>query len=205
MGINTIQEARKIYEQRLGRQSLLEEQKNELAQQLTKTKAELERTRQAHAVVQQVAGTTQKKIEFHISNLVTMALASVFPEPYEFQLRFVERRNSMETDLIFLKGENEINDILSFGGGGVADVSNFALILSLWALKKTRPTFILDEPDKFLHNQEYQSKASAMMKMLCQELGIQIIIVSDQDGIKDAADNVITIEMKNGVSLIKEN
>ena len=110
----TVQEARKIYEQRLGRQSLLEEQRDGLAQQLTKTKAELDKTLQAHAVVQQVAGATQKKIEFYVSNLCTMALASVFPEPYEFQLRFVDRRNSSEADLIFLKGENEINDIMKF-------------------------------------------------------------------------------------------
>jgi len=43
----------------------------------------------ARAFVQKVAEDTQKRIEFQISNLVSTALAAVFPDPYEFKLRFV--------------------------------------------------------------------------------------------------------------------
>jgi DNA repair exonuclease SbcCD ATPase subunit len=131
-----------------------------------------------------------------------MALATVFPDPYTFSLRFVERRNTTEADLIFSKNGNETDDLLNTGGGGVADIASFALRIALWSLKKSRATFILDEPDKFLHNPDYQEKASSMMKELCEKMGIQIILVSDQERIIAAADKVIRIENRNGVSSI---
>jgi len=201
--MNSIQDARKIYEQRLGRKDLFIEQKTTFEKSLTKSSDLYNKTVKARVVVQTVARKTQEKIEYYISNLVTMALASVFPEPYEFQLRFIERRNNSEADFIFMKNRNEIDDILNSGGGGVADIANFALILSLWTLKKTRETFVMDEPDKFLHNPEYQSKASEMMKTLCNKLRIQLIIVSDQPNIIAAADKVIRISYKDGSSFVE--
>jgi hypothetical protein len=202
--VNTIQDSRKAYEQRLGSRATLIKQKQEKSAELVNLTKTYDDVIKARAIVQIVAKATQSSIEVHISNLVTLALTSVFPEPYEFKLEFVERRNSTEADCIWLKNGNRINDILSFGGGGVADVGNSALIPSLWSLKKTRPIFINDEPDKFLHSPAYQERFSQMLKMLCDKLGVQIIIVSDQPGIISAADKVIRIGCKNGTSFIKE-
>jgi len=154
-------------------------------------------------IITTVAENTQKRIEYHISNLVTMALASVFPEPYEFNLRFVQRRNKTEADLIFTKDGNETDDILNVGGGGVADVASLALRISLWSIKKNRPVFLLDESAKFLHNPIYQEKFSEMIKEVSQKLGLQILMISDQPNIIKHADKVITIENKKGVSNAK--
>jgi DNA repair protein SbcC/Rad50 len=197
-----LQQMRKIAEQKVGRRNLLLEQQSSAEIGLKDKTKELEDTLKARSVIQIVAKNTQKNIEFHISGLVTMALATIFPEPYEFQLRFVERRNTTEADLIFLKNGNETDDILNTGGGGVADVASFVLRIALWSLKKTRPTFILDEPDKFLHSLVYQEKTSEMMKELCKRLGIQIIMISDQQNIIAAADKIIRIKIENGVSYI---
>lgn len=203
--VANIAEARQVYQQRVGQLALVQDQKAELEATLTLTQKRLDNVIKARAVVQIVAKATQEKIQVYISNLVTTALAGVFPEPYEFELRFVERRNTTEADLIFKKNGGEIDDILSYGGGGVADVANFALIISLWGLNKTRSTFISDEPDKFLHSPALQTRFSEMMKMLCDKLGIQLIIVSDQANIITAADKVIRISCKNGLSKASEN
>ncbi len=200
--VNNISEARNIYQQRVGRRDLLNENLLKATDLLEKARKDQERVTKARAVVQIVAKATQEKIEFYISNLVTMALASVFPDPYEVSLRFVERRNVTEADLVFLKNGNEINNILDFGGGGAADVADFALRISLWSLKKTRPVFIFDEPDKFLHSAAYQERASDMMHSLCERMGIQIIMVSDQPNIIAAADKVIRLDTKNGSSFV---
>src|SRR3990167_6312271 len=152
-----------------------------------------EDTLKARAIVQNVASKTQKQIEYHISNLVTMALASVFPDPWEFKLRFVQRRNKTEADLIFIKRGNEVDDILENGGGGVADVASMALRFALWSIKKSRATMILDESTKFLHNISYQEKTSDLLKEVSEKLRIQIIMVSDQKAILKAADKVIEI------------
>ena len=64
-------------------------------------------------VFQKASERTQKKLEKKISSLVTMALEAVFPDPYEFGIKFVERRNQIECDLIF-KGMGMMLVILCF-------------------------------------------------------------------------------------------
>ena len=188
-----------------GRRKLFIEEKEKLGKEKLELSEKLDNLLKARSVVQIVAEQTQKKLEYHISNLVSMALASVFPEPYVFNLRFVQKRNKTEAELVFTKNGNETDDILNSGGGGVADIASIALRISLWSIKKTRPTLILDESLKFLHSPEYQEKASQMLKEVSQKLGLQIIMVSDQKNLLEYADKVISVVNKNGTSMIENN
>ena len=74
-----------------------------------------ENAQKARGVIQAVAEQTQQHIEIQISTVVSSALAAVFPEPYEFKLKFVQRRNKTEADLLFIKNGNECDDILAVG------------------------------------------------------------------------------------------
>lgn len=188
-----------------GRRKLFIEEKEKLEKEKLELSEKLDNLLKARSIVQIVAEQTQKKLEYHISNLVSMALASVFPEPYVFNLRFVQKRNKTEAELVFTKNGNETDDILNSGGGGVADIASIALRISLWSIKKTRPTLILDEATKFLHSPEYQEKASQMLKEVSQKLGLQIIMVSDQKNILEYADKVISVVNKNGTSMVENN
>ena len=183
-----------------GKRNLLYSQLTQAKENRTAYETLYENCLKARTVVTAVAKSTQEQLEFHISNLVSMALSSVFPDPYLFSLRFVERRNKTECDLIFSKNNNSTDDILNSGGGGVADVASLALRIALWSIKKTRPTFLLDEPTKFLHNISYQEKASTMLKEISSKLGVQIIMVSDQAHIIQSADKVIEIKNEKGVA-----
>jgi DNA repair exonuclease SbcCD ATPase subunit len=196
-----LQEMKNIIEQKKGRLALLEEQLAKCQGEKEASSTMLDRTQKARALVQFVAQETQKKIEYQISGLATMALASVFPDPYEVQLRFVERRNATEADIVFIKDGNETDDILNAGGGGVADVASFALRVALWSIKKTRSTFLLDEPFKFV-SIGLQDKCSAMIKNLSEKLKIQIIMVSHLPEIIQSADKIISIIAEEGRSSI---
>jgi len=187
-----------------GKKNLLVKQLEQLKEERSEKTTALENHTKARAIVQIVAQTTQAKVEFHISNLVSLALASVFPDPYEFKLSFVPRRNKTECDLLFVKRGKISDDILFTGGGGVADIAAFALKIACWSIKKTRPFMLLDEPTKYLHNPTYQEKASELFKRISEELKIQIILVSDQEAIIKAADKVLNVLNKKGVSSIKE-
>lgn len=200
MDINAM--SRKIAELE-GRRLEKQERLSELQMKIKSDTKHMEDALKARSIVQIVAAQTQKKIEFHISNLVSMALAAVFPEPYEFKLRYEIRRNKTEADLIFTKRGNETDDILFGGGGGVADISALALRIAAWSLKRNRPTLILDEPTKFLHNPSYQAKASMVLKELSDSIGIQIIMVSDQDEIIEAADKEIKVANIDGNAIIE--
>lgn len=81
-----------------GRRKLFIEEKEKLGKEKLELSEKLDNLLKARSVVQIVAEQTQKKLEYHISNLVSMALASVFPEPYVFNLRFVQKRNKTEAE-----------------------------------------------------------------------------------------------------------
>lgn len=186
------------------KKKLLEDNKNKLQQDVIDSEIELDNIVKARLFVAKVAEDTQKNIEYHISTLVSKALSSVFPNPYEFVLRFVQRRGKTEADLIFKRDENEIDDLLNSGGGGEADVASFALRVALWSIKRTRPILILDETFKFLHNVNYQEKTSDMLKELSNKLGLQIIMVSDQSNIIKSADSNIVVSQKNCISEVSK-
>lgn len=146
----------------------------------------------AREVINIVAKDTEQQLEMRITNIVTMALAAVFPDPYEFKLVFNERRNQTEADLLLVRNGEELSPV-DGAGGGVLDVVSFALRIAVLLMSGYRRVIILDEPFRHL-SADLQSKASEMMKMLSDKLGIQFIMVSHEDGIIDCADNIITIK-----------
>lgn len=157
----------------------------------------------ARMIISEVAKTTQQHIEIQISTLVSSCLAAIFPNPYEFQLRFVQIRNKTECNLVFIKNGNETNDLLYTGGGGVSDIASFALRVSIWCIQKTRPTIILDEPFRFV-SVDLQKKCSALLKELSIKLGLQIIMSSHLPELIEGADKLFLCEYEKGISQVKE-
>jgi len=159
------------------------------------------RLEKMRVLIQAVAEQTQKNLEFRISKLVTTALSAVFDDPEEFLVKFVKRRGKTECDLLFIKNGREMNPI-GFTGGGVLDITCFALRIAFWSLKKNRDTILIDEPFRNLHGIKEQERCSEMVKMLSDELGIQFLMVSDVDLVNKAADKVFNVDLIDGVSVV---
>ncbi len=187
----------KIIEEKT-RQKMVKERLTGLEDELETLGISLLNIEKARIVVQNVANEVQKDLEYRITNIVSVALASVFENPYEFKVSFVTRRNQTECDMLFVRDGNECDPMESSGGGAI-DIASLALRMAVWSIKKTRAIQILDEPCKFL-SRDMQSKASEMIKELSDKLGIQMIIVSHISEMIEAADKVFSIENKNGVS-----
>lgn len=158
---------------------------------------------EARKFLQTVAKEVQKNLEGRISELVSVALLAVFgSDAPKFVCEFVERRNVMECDL-FLEKNGRRYAPTEGGGGGPADVADFALRIAYWSLNKNRPSFVLDEPFKFVSN-DLQGAVSDMLKMLCDKLNLQIIMVSHQRGVNALADKTISVDQENDISTVKE-
>lgn len=175
-----------------GAQASLQKQMEALTAECVEKEEHLVNLEKAKEVLQIVAKQTQDNLTYHISGLVTTALSSIFPDPYEFVSEFVVRRDKTECDLYFTKNGDRFDPFASCGGGPV-DVASFALRLVAWSLKKNSPVIILDEPFKFL-SVDLQPKASQMLKTLSQRLGLQIIMISHLPNIIDSADRVFVVE-----------
>lgn len=155
----------------------------------------------ARVVFQEVAKQTQQNMEKHLSNIVTLSLTSVFEKPPEFIVRFENKRGKTECQLLFKENGTEYKPIEG-SGGGLLDITSFALRITFWALNKTSSTFILDEPFSNV-SPNYHEKVGAMVKMISEKLNIQIIMVSHSETINYHADKTYSIT-KNKYSEVTE-
>jgi ABC-type transporter Mla maintaining outer membrane lipid asymmetry ATPase subunit MlaF len=136
-----------------------------------------------------------------------MALETVFDNPYELMLDFIERRNKTECDIYFARDGYRVNPVEESGGGTV-DVAAFALRIASWSMTipHTRNTVILDEPFKHLKGLEENKQVLDMIQEISTKLGVQIITVSDERieraEIEQRADKVFKGKIENGISMI---
>lgn len=167
---------------------------------IKRAKLDLKNSEDAKIIIQTVAQLTQEELEYEISEIVSIALSSVFDDPYEFNISFVQKRGKTEAEIKFLKNGNEY-DILTATGGGVVDIASFALRIALWNLNRTSNTIILDEPFKHLSN-NLQSRASKMIKELSSKLNIQFIMVTHNTDLIECSDKVFNVKQIKGVSQV---
>jgi len=138
---------------------------------------------EALTLTQIVAQKTQEELEYRISDIVTAALASVFPEPYRFKIKFEIKRGKTEARMFFTRDGEEI-DPLTASGGGVVDVAAFALRLSCYLLNPHQNrVMVLDEPFRF-PSVDLRPKVADLITELSEKLEIQFIIVTHEDEYK---------------------
>ena len=199
-----LQTIRQRLEQRKGQKIQIEKNITQLKDELTEHKRSLRRHEQAREIIREVALKTMSQISFHISDITSLALEAVFDNPYRLVTDFVQRRNKTECDLYFERDGNRV-DPLSASGVGAVDIASFALRIASWSMNRphSRNVIILDEPFKCLSD-NYQEKASQMVKELSEKLNLQFIIISHNQTLANAADRTFEVSIKNGISKVKQ-
>ena len=172
-----------------------------LKAEVTKEKKKLIKAEQALIFVQDTALDTQRQLEFHINEMVTTGLNSVFEDGLGFVAEFELKREKTECKLMFEKNGHLI-DPLSFSGLGAADVAAFCLrAASLSMDKKCPPVLILDEPFKHLDTEHHEA-AGQLVNQISKSLGIQIIMVTHSTQFTKYADKVFKVTQRKGESFI---
>ncbi|MHA2065068.1 MAG: hypothetical protein ACXABY_11895 [Candidatus Thorarchaeota archaeon] len=199
---NRLTDAREFLNETKSRVSVLRDRMSEHQEEIDHWQRRHKGAEKARVIIQRVAQETQKNLEFHLSHLVTTALAAVFPEDIRFVARIEVRRGKTECDLRFEEYGQEY-DPLEGSGFGPVDVASFALRITFWSLKKNRPSFLLDEPFRNV-SPDLQHKVSDMLKMVSQRLGVQIIMVSHHEDINIAADKTFVARKEGKVTTLEE-
>ena len=153
----------------------VEEEQN----QLVKFERKLQRVMEAHQLIQDVAQTIQQECHSKIATVVTRCLEAVFEEDaYQFTMRFEQKRGRTEAELLLTRNGMEI-DPMTAAGGGIVDVTAFALrLVSLILMRPTlRRVFVADEPFRFL-SKTYRPRVRQLIETLADEMDIQFIMVT---------------------------
>lgn len=200
--VNKIKQLRSRLEQEKGALSRINRDIESCNETIQTLEYRYEHIQKARAVIQTVAQQTQKQLEYHISGLVTTALAAVFDDPYNFVVQFNQRRNRTECDLLFERDGNSWYPLREeASGGGPIDVAAFALRVAFMSMEKPkrRSTLLLDQPFSNL-SPDRQNLASQMVKEISKRLGLQIIMISHAEGIIDSADKIFEVSKQGDIS-----
>lgn len=201
-----IEKMRRSLERKKGRYVQLKNSIEQTKTDIQSTQKQLDSSHEALVVIQIVAKKTQKHLEFHLSDLVSAGMASVFSDPYQLEVEFTTKRNQVETEMNFIRDDRKF--IPKKCGGGAQDIAALTLQFSINAIKnpKTRSIMLLDEPLKWLKGRDLPKLGSQMIKEISQKLDppLQIIMVSHSPELIASADKVFEVEMKGPYSTIKE-
>ena len=201
--MNELDQLHNDLQRKAGRRDQLQSEVTTTAGKLTALSQEQEDISRALEIIQVTARLTQSQLEIHISELVSLALEAVFPNPYKMVLKFETRRNRSEADLLLQDENGNLLSPMDSVGGGVVDVASFALRIALFSLKRPKPrtVMIMDEPLRFLSS-DLQDRASRMIKEVSDKLGIQFLIVSHDEKLIESADKVIRVLNDHGTTSI---
>lgn len=207
--VDSIKNYRSLFEQKKGQLLQINKEIKHYSNSITILKEHKENLESAQGIIQMISQATQEELRFHINELVSLSLAAVFDDSYEFEVDFVQRRNQTEADLWFVRDGERIHPLYATGGGPI-NVAAFALRVSLWSLRKnrSRAILVLDEPAQNVKGDDANIKFIQMVKSVSERLGIQVIMVSDErvslEDIEKGADKIFKVSIKNGKSIVKE-
>jgi DNA repair exonuclease SbcCD ATPase subunit len=159
----------------------------------------------ARWVLTEVTRLTQVEFKDYVETLVTSALQTVYDRPLEFKLLFERRSGRLHCiPKVYENGEEfELDEEL---GGGAIDVVSFAFRVVLWSLQvpKSRATFVLDEPMKFVGKGELLERAGMVFREVSDKLGFQLIIVTHEPQLTQIADKVFHVTHNGKRSTVTE-
>ena len=204
-----IQRLRKKLEYKKGQRDRTQQSIDRLEDEISFGKRMSHRHEMALEIVKQVGLTTQKQLEYHLSEQVSLAMEAVFDDPYHLKINFQEKRGKTEVELLFCRRDMEFPSIGSAGGGAI-DIASLALriaYLSMRQDRKVRPFLLLDEPFSRLKGEDANKRALAIIQEISRNLGLQIIMVSDErvprEDIISNADKVFeTSQNRKGISQV---
>ncbi len=209
----TIQSIRQKLEQFKGAKNQIQSDLERANAKCTEIKKEISYSEKAQSIIKAVAATTQQELEYRICEPVSLALSSVYDDPYKYVADFkITGRDATECHLRFERNGNVVSPKNSSGGGPI-DISEFASRIGSWSLQqpRSRPIIIADEPFKFVDkingDQSAMFRAGQMLKDITKPppegLGLQVILITHIEELVQAADQVIEVSLKNKISHVE--
>lgn len=165
-----------------------------------------DQTAKASLFLQSLSDETRLQVLDKISGIVTDALKTIKDPNLEFRMQLTNKNNQPTLELgIFDSLNGQTFDILNSMGGGVADAVSFVLRVAL--LTKWQPqlskVIIADEAFKHVSVKD-QEKVAEFIKLLCEKLNLQLILISHSETITRNSDATFLVEKINGISKVEK-
>jgi len=196
----------KLEEKKIEKRSLENERKRTV-EDIEKLSNDLWSLDRLDILVKKAKTETQAGISEELSEIVSEAMFTVFEEKYEeekdsvaFKLEFEEETSACRC--YFEDSDGDTFPVIGSRGFGFVDIVSVSLRTAfLMFNQSSRPLIVHDEPCRFL-SKEYHEFAAEMFRSFSQELGIQYIIMTNEEGLLNSAENVFRVEKRNKKSIV---
>jgi len=191
-----------------GQRDLLEQQLADTEAQLAQARQDIVTWEQVQLLLGKVSEFARQQILQRIEATVTAALLAVFGEGYEFRIamRTIGNQAAAEWQVVSQYGDTEVAASPEDArGGGITDVVSLALRLAMLELLRPRVEgpVIFDEPAKMVST-EYAGNLAYFLKQYAAKTGRQVIMVTHNPQLAEAADRSYLVTQKDGVSEVKQ-
>ena len=155
---------------------------------LTDSSGVLER---AQMVLSSIGETEQDRVRIVVESLVTRGLQAVFDPSLSFHLETTVSGKTVSTGFLvrstFPDGTSVTTPVVEARGGGLAATVGFLLrlVMLLLSPESERRLLVLDETFAFV-SKEYVGRVAEFLKEICQQTGLQIVLVTHQDEFLDS-------------------
>jgi len=183
---------------------LLNHQIDELEEQALEAAKALTVGQDALQFVEEVAGARRGDIKERIEQIITEALQIVYGSSYSAVLIYSVKNNRSHLDIELVKDTKagKVQRRMNGFGGGVSDTISIPLRLSvILGSGQTAKVCVFDECYKHLDPERIPFAAN-FIRQIAEQLGIQIIMLSHHEAMKEQAEVVYTIQDESGVSKI---
>ena len=188
-------------------QATIDKHKKDLAEaedELVELEDKAKLYEKARWVLIEAARLTRENFKHEVDDLANLVIKSTFTDrDFEFSLDFYEARGQVECRPVITENNVDYNPKLDMGGSTL-DVLGIFFRPILWSLDndRTRPTFILDEPGRYLDKRI--GVVGETLSMISHSLGIQFIITTHNPELAKYGDKSFLVKHDGKNSSVKE-
>lgn len=199
---------RSRYAAGIGQRDLLKRHLAETQANLQQARQDIQTWEQVQILLGKVSDFARQQILERIEATVTAALLAVFGEGYQFKIamRAIGAQPAAEWQVISQYGDVEVAaNPEDARGGGIVDIVSLALRLAMLELLRPRVDgpLILDEPAKMVSSQ-YAPNLAYFLKEYAAKTGRQVIMVTHNPQLAEAADRSFLVTQADGISEVKQ-
>lgn len=182
------------YEQTKGTALAVIRQRKEQSDKLKAIQKEIEVLGKSQALLLKIASEAEEKILDFVSDIVSKGISDIFARPWQVVFK-EEIKAGQKTLGIYLKKDNELETIPDAVGGGVTQtVSILMRIVLIFLLKgKAEQLLVIDEALSHLA-ETHLPRAAEVIQKVATDLKIQIIMITHQEQLLDAADSIYQVQ-----------
>ncbi len=188
--------------------SLLDRQAREAEDRMLKATEEMQISTEALQFLEEIANTRRGAMKGRIEGVLTEALCLVYGPGRKVELAYGVKNNRSNLAFEVVKdtpaGEVRRNIDGTGCGLGVSDTVSVPLrLLVMLGSKQTDRVCVLDECYKHV-NPEKVPLVSEFLRTLCGRLGVQILLLSHHEAIREEADVAFEVSLDKGCSRVRK-